>query len=80
MVTILRIDGLRVVIFLNDYAPAHVHLIGAGGEAKINLRGPDGRPVLVWADQLSRADLRRGMKAIEQHLLLLLQRWNDIHG
>lgn len=80
MVTILRIHGLRVVIFPNDHAPAHVHLIGAGGEAKINLRGPEERPVLVWADQLSRADLRRGMRMIGQHRDLLLQRWKDIHG
>ena len=41
MVTVLRAQGLRVVIFLNDHHPAHVHVFG-DGEAKINLSGPDG--------------------------------------
>jgi hypothetical protein len=34
MVTVLRAEGLRVVIFTNDHEPAHVHVFG-GGEAKI---------------------------------------------
>lgn len=80
MVTILRIHGLRVVIFPNDHPPAHVHLIGSDGEAKVDLQGPGEQPVLVWADRLSRADLRRGMRTIGQHRDLLLQRWKDIHG
>ena len=33
MPTVLRIDGMRVVIYPNDHRPAHVHVAGAGGEA-----------------------------------------------
>ena len=44
MVSVLRADGLRVVIFVNDHRPAHVHVFG-DGEAKIDLRGFDGDPV-----------------------------------
>ena len=40
MVTVLRAEGLRVVVFLNDHTPAHVHAFG-DGEVKINLVGPD---------------------------------------
>jgi hypothetical protein len=40
VITVYRAEGLRVVIFLNDYEPAHVHVFG-DGEAKINLTGPD---------------------------------------
>ena len=36
MVTVFRAHGLRVVIFVNDHKPAHVHVFG-DGEAKINL-------------------------------------------
>jgi hypothetical protein len=50
MVTVLRADGLRVVIYVNDHLPAHVHVFG-GGEAKINLIGTQGGPDLVWARQ-----------------------------
>ncbi len=31
--TVLQIDGLRVVVYLNDHRPAHVHVVGAEGEA-----------------------------------------------
>lgn len=42
MVTVLRAFGFRFVIFSNDHSPAHVHVLGQGGEAKIVLEGPDG--------------------------------------
>ena len=46
MVTVLRAHGLRVVIFVNDHQPAHVHVFG-DSEAKSNLLGSDGAPALV---------------------------------
>lgn len=49
MVTVLRGDGLRLVIYLNDHLPAHVHVFG-DGEVKINLLGLNNKPELVWAD------------------------------
>jgi len=39
MVTVLRAEGLRVVIYSNDHKPSHVHVFG-DGEAKINLWAP----------------------------------------
>ena len=60
MVTVLRAHGLRVVIFTNDHEPAHVHVFG-DGEAKINLLGPGGTPALIWADGMSRSEVRRAM-------------------
>lgn len=58
VVTILREGGFRVVIYLDDHEPAHVHVIGAG-EAKINLAGSGDAPELVWSVGMSRADLRK---------------------
>ena len=46
MVTVLRSDGFRVVIYPNDHRPAHVHVIGAGKEAVFNLHCPKGPPEL----------------------------------
>jgi hypothetical protein len=40
MPTVLRIGGLRVVIYLNDHPPAHVHVLGPGWLIVINLIGP----------------------------------------
>ena len=74
MVTVLRSDGLRVVIYLNDHVPAHVHVFG-GGEAKINVAGPE----LLWADGLTRAEIRRAMRVVAGQRAFLLQRWDEIH-
>jgi hypothetical protein len=63
MVTVLRAHGLRVVVFANDHEPAHVHVFG-DGEAKINLRGAHGAPALVWADSMSRGEVRRAMRIV----------------
>ena len=79
MVTVLRAEGLRVVIYANDHAPAHVHVFG-DGEAKINLVGDQGAPALVWADNMTRGEVRRSMRVVVGQLGFLLQRWEDIHG
>lgn len=62
MPTVLRFDGLRAVIYPNDHRPAHVHVIGKGGEAVFILHCPNGPPELresyrfnVW----NRASLTR---------------------
>ena len=79
MVTVLRAYGLRVVIFVNDHQPAHVHVFG-DGEAKINLLGGDGAPALVWADGMNRGEVRRTMNVVAEQQAFLLGRWEDIHG
>ncbi len=79
MVTVLRSEGMRVVIFLDDHYPAHVHVFGDGA-AKINLLGPDGSPELVWADGMTRGEVRRAMRIVIGQQALLLARWEDIHG
>jgi len=79
MVTILRRNGLRIVIFTNDHHPAHVHVFG-DGQAKINLLGRNGRPELVSAEAMAVIDVRRAMRLVEEKQTLLLQRWEAIHG
>ncbi len=79
MVTVLRANGLRVLIFVNDHLPADVHVFG-DGEAKIDLVGPDGAPVLVWADGMSRGDVRRAMCVTVEQQAFLMARREDIRG
>jgi len=79
MVTVVRADGLRVVIYVNDHLPAHVHVFG-DGEAKINLLGPGGTPDLVWADRMTRVDVRRALRLVVGQQAVLLQHWERIHG
>ena len=42
MPTVWRIGTHRVVIYPNDHRPAHVHVVGRGGEAVFVLHCPDG--------------------------------------
>ncbi|PPQ33642.1 DUF4160 domain-containing protein [Rhodopila globiformis] len=79
MVTVLRAGGLRVVIFVDDHQPAHVPMFG-DGQAKINLRGAGGSPELVWAEGMTRAEVRRATQVVVAQQALLLTRWEDIHG
>ena len=80
MPTVHRSRGLRFVIFSNDHEPVHVHAIGGGGEAKIDL-GVDGRaPSLMWVKGLSNADVRRAMAEVASERDRLLEAWTRIHG
>ena len=80
MVTVLRAHGLRVVIYANDHRPAHVHVFG-DGEAKIDLLGSSGgAPGLVWADGMTRGEVRRAVRLVAEQQAFLLARWEDIHG
>ena len=47
MPTVLRVGGLRFVIWPNDHDPAHVHVFSAEAEAKIELGEPNGHPRLI---------------------------------
>jgi hypothetical protein len=79
MVTIYRADGLRIVIFLDDHEPAHVHVFG-DGEAKIDLLGAHGAPELIWAVGMKRNELRRATTIVSEHRDAFLARWREIHG
>jgi hypothetical protein len=80
MVTVYRAHGLRIVIFVDDHEPpAHVHVFG-DGELKINLTGGDGDPDLIFAINMSRADIRRALRVVKEQQAYLLKRWSDIHG
>lgn len=79
MVTVHRAHGLSVVIFVDDHAPAHVHVFG-DGHAKINLTGAGGAPELVTVEGMKRGDVRRAMMVVVEQREALLARWSEIHG
>jgi hypothetical protein len=86
MVTIHRALGLRVVVFIDDHEPAHVHVFGDGeakidfgdGEAKIDLSGDE--PRLVWAVGMKRSEVRRAIALAKEHHQDFTARWRQIHG
>jgi len=80
MPTILRVDGYRVVIYLNDHQPEHVHVIGNGHEAVFGLNCPIGP---VWLREnygFSLHEVRLFQKRLAEHLAKLCRAWEEIHG
>lgn len=75
----LRSGGLRVVIYLDDHEPAHVHVL-AGGEAKIHLGAETSEPELVWSRGLTNAEVRRAWRLVRDNRDLLIARWRELHG
>lgn len=75
MPTVLRLDGLRVVIYPNDHPPAHVHVIGPG-LVVVNLLDLAVREAIGCNEQ----DARRILRVIAGHRDELLAAWRRIHG
>ena len=80
MPTVLRFDGLRVVIYPNDHRPAHVHVKGAGGEAVFALNCPDGPPTLRESFGFPRPALKSIIAELAHRLRALCGSWEAIHG
>ncbi|MCV3765999.1 DUF4160 domain-containing protein [Rhizobium sp. TRM95796] len=80
MPTVFRFDGLRVVIYPNDHRPAHVHVMGAGGEAVFILHCPDGPPILQESFGFKSGDLNRIETMLETILSDLCNQWSVFHG
>ena len=80
MVTITRINGVRVVIYSNDHRPSHVHVIGGGKEAVLNLNCPDGPLELRENYGFSMKDLNQIIGNLSQRLKFLCRNWSEIHG
>lgn len=79
MATVYRSGGLRVITFVDDHEPAHVHVFG-DGHAKINLAITASAPELVWSIGMNRGEIRRAMRLVAEHRDVLLVRWREIHG
>lgn len=79
MPTVLRFQGLRVVVYPNDHRPAHVHVVGGGGEAAFILHCPDEPPELRESFGFGRAELVRIKHALAEEISALCAEWSRIH-
>jgi Domain of unknown function (DUF4160) len=78
--TLLRFDGLRVVIYLNDHRPAHVHVMGRGYEAVFQLNNPGGPVELRENFGFSRREIGDIKEVLGDHIEDLCLAWERIHG
>jgi len=77
---VLRFDGVRVAIYPNDHRPAHVHAIGADGEAVFVLNCPHGPLDLRESFGFSREALNRIATYLTTALAIVCANWSAIHG
>jgi len=77
--TVLRVDGLRVVIYPNDHSPSHVHVIGANGEAVFVLNCPAGPPTLRETYGFKSRVLRNIATELTKALHILCRAWESMH-
>lgn len=75
MVTILREDGLRFVIYPDDHEPAHVHVYG-DGEARIDIV----RMIAMSQRGMKKRDLAKALAIVREKRELFWNRWSEIHG
>ncbi|MBY6240349.1 DUF4160 domain-containing protein [Methylosinus sp. Sm6] len=75
MPTILRLGGLRIVIYPNDHPPAHVHVIGPGWEVVIDVVRLELREAIGCTER----DARQTLRLVAEHRDDLLEAWRRIH-
>jgi hypothetical protein len=80
MPTVLTIFGLRVVVYFNDHAPAHVHVLGSNREAVFDLNCPQGPVRLRQNFGFSKNELVRIVLQVQNHVRELCRKWRQIHG
>ncbi len=80
MSTVMRIEGLKVMIWPNDHQPAHVHVMNRECEAVFNLNCPDGPPKLRGNYGFRGIDLTRIEAALAVFVTALCADWRQVHG
>lgn len=74
------IGGARVVIYLNDHRPAHVHVLQGDCHAVLVLHCPDWPPEIRENIGFSRAKIRHILEEAPSRLTLLCREWERHHG
>ena len=76
MPTVLRIDGLRFVVYTNDHPPAHVHVVGPGWIVVVDLVSMEVREAIGARE----TEARRVLRLVSDHRDALMDVWTRYHG
>lgn len=75
MSVVVRFKNIRLAVFTNDHAPAHVHAIGPDAEAKIELATLN----VVWSYGFSAKALHEITAQVQVNQEELLAKWEEYH-
>jgi Domain of unknown function (DUF4160) len=79
MPTVFREDGLRVMIFVDDHDPPHVHVFG-DGETKIVLGNSPDSVLVIKFPGTKRTESRRAERLVAANHAYLCKMWSELHG
>ena len=77
MPTIFNQAGFRFMIYVHDYAPPHIHVIGHGGAVELQIEPLSLRAV---RGPLTDAQVRAVVRIATERQSELLQAWRNHHG
>ena len=80
MPTVHREGGFHFRIFVNDHSPTHVHVVKAGGFAKVAIGNLEEPPCLLEAYRLKDGDIVRAVRIVEREWRKFMLAWTGIHG
>ena len=75
-----RESGFQIRIFPNDHSPPHLHVVKAGGFAKVAIGSDEEPPCLLETRGLKDRDIVRAVRIVEREWRKLMSAWTDIHG
>lgn len=75
MPTIFFFRSFRIMIYLNDHEPAHVHCVGPGVEALIEIESGK----LVKNEGVTARDMKKLIEFISDHEDELMFEWRHYH-
>ena len=75
MPEVYRFKNIKLVIRTNDHGPAHVHAIGPGAEAKIEIESGE----CFYARGFNQRDISRIEEAVLERKAKLMEVWNEFH-
>lgn len=77
MPVVIRQNGFRVVMYLNDHEPVHVHVKNADSEIKINALT---LTLMNVKGNVSNRDIRKAVEIVAENQLLINQTWGELRG
>lgn len=75
MPTVLQEQGYRFFFYSNEHLPKHIHVLGKGGEAKIELNSL----ILIYNFNLKKKDLKVIMEIVSRKRFYFLRKWDEFH-
>lgn len=82
MPTVLRISGIRFIVWPNDHMPAHAHAVGADWQLKIAIGDCESiRPWLLdMKGKPSPREITIALRTVRIHCMELVTVWRTLHG